>query len=60
MFKQLHTKSEYFDTWLGLAAVKKIVYNLGGEIGLDSVIGEGSIFAVSITKTEQISESEIE
>ncbi len=48
MFKRLHTKDKYKGTGIGLAVCQKIVNNLGGKIWLDSNVGEGTTFYVSI------------
>nr|WP_315147136.1 ATP-binding protein [uncultured Flavobacterium sp.] len=49
-FKRLHNNSEYQGNGLGLAACAKIIDNLKGSITLDSTIGEGSTFTLSIPK----------
>lgn len=49
-FRRLHTNSEFQGNGLGLAACKKIVQNLNGQIMVDSVLDEGTIFTVKIPK----------
>lgn len=39
-------------TGLGLAIVKHIILSLGGNIGLESVLGQGSIFKISLPKKQ--------
>jgi signal transduction histidine kinase len=45
-FQQLHSglSKKYPGTGLGLSLVKKIVEAQGGQVGLQSVLGEGSTF----------------
>ncbi len=47
-FKRLHTDEKYKGTGLGLALCKKIAKSYGGEIEVQSVIGKGSNFTVTI------------
>ncbi len=47
-FVRLHPKSEYIGTGIGLAVCKKIVARMGGTLWIESEIGLGSTFYISI------------
>ena len=50
IFKRLHNRNEYDGIGIGLAHCKKIIDLHGGEIWVDSKLGEGSRFSFSIPK----------
>src|SRR5690606_20596820 len=50
LFQRLHDRSQYSGTGIGLAITRKIIENLGGEIKVESVEHEGSVFTFSILK----------
>lgn len=44
MFKKLHTRQEYEGTGIGLATCRKIIFNHGGDIWLESTEGVDTTF----------------
>lgn len=48
IFQRLHTRDEYAGTGIGLALCRRIVERYGGEIGVDSSLGAGSIFWLTL------------
>ncbi|MFK7934232.1 MAG: tetratricopeptide repeat protein [Saprospiraceae bacterium] len=52
IFQRLHARTKYKGTGIGLSICQKIAKRLGGNIWVDSKLGEGSIFSFSIPKKE--------
>ncbi|MBI1191614.1 MAG: PAS domain-containing protein [Bacteroidetes bacterium] len=50
-FKRLHSVQEFAGTGVGLASCRKIIERHGGEIDLDSEIGQGTTFYFKLPKT---------
>ncbi len=48
MFKRLHRKDEYEGTGIGLAVCQRIVDKCGGSLSVRSMVGDGSIFTVTL------------
>ena len=51
VFRRLHTSDEYPGTGMGLAIAKKAAEKHGGQISLESEVGKGSTFSVTLPKT---------
>jgi signal transduction histidine kinase len=50
VFERLHTTAAYPGTGMGLAIVAKGIQRLGGRVGVDSAVGEGSRFWIELPK----------
>lgn len=55
VFKRLHSKSDYSGSGIGLATCRKIVEGYGGKIWVDSVLGAGTKFFISLPKSIVVS-----
>ncbi|PRZ21239.1 PAS domain S-box protein [Flavobacterium granuli] len=52
IFQRLHNRKDYEGTGIGLSVTKRSVEFLGGEIRLESKVGEGTTFYFTILKTK--------
>jgi signal transduction histidine kinase len=50
IFQRLHSEEEYPGTGIGLATVKKSVEMLGGQLWVESEVGQGSAFFIKLAK----------
>ncbi|MDB6026754.1 MAG: two-component hybrid sensor and regulator [Verrucomicrobiales bacterium] len=50
VFERLHTKEKYSGTGVGLAIVQKGAQLMGGNVGVESAVGKGSLFSVVLQR----------
>lgn len=50
IFEQVQNPKQYGGTGIGLAIVKRAIENLGGNIGIESKLGEGCLFWIDLRK----------
>lgn len=48
IFQRLHTREEFGGTGIGLALCRRIVEGWGGQIGVNSTLGQGAVFWFTI------------
>jgi PAS domain S-box-containing protein len=56
MFQTLKPRDKFESTGVGLALVKKIVETWGGEVWVESAVGQGSTFFFTLPKNEEDNE----
>lgn len=52
IFQTLQPRDQHESCGIGLSIARKIAHDLGGNIGVDSIVGRGSVFSFSIPKNQ--------
>ncbi len=50
IFQRLHSSAQFEGTGIGLAIVRKAVERMGGHVGVESELGQGSRFWLELPK----------
>ena len=50
IFQRLHSQTDYPGTGIGLAAVRKALQIMGGQVWVESELGKGSVFKIKVLK----------
>ena len=58
LFRRLHTENDYPGTGIGLAITRRIITRHGGNVGVESKIGEGSRFWFTLPVEQNADNSE--
>jgi PAS domain S-box-containing protein len=57
VFERLHGMEEFPGTGIGLAIVKRSIERMGGEVSVQSNLGEGSTFAIDLPQAPKLEEA---
>jgi signal transduction histidine kinase len=60
LFQRLHSQHAYPGTGVGLALVQKGVERMGGRIGVESELGNGSRFWFLLREAEEGSDNQLD
>jgi signal transduction histidine kinase len=53
IFEQLHSKTSYAGTGIGLAIASKAAERMGGRLGVESKLNQGSRFWIELSRTQE-------